>query len=74
MLLFVIAVLYIHFAASVVDRINDHMLFEGLSLKQAIHELNIYRKIMLVIGLPVVLVFGLMIYIINLIFYFKIFK
>lgn len=73
-LLFAVIVVYIISSASVVNKINDMMLFKQLTLRQSIFKLSLFGKIMLVIGFPITLTFGLAIYVINLIFYFKLFK
>ena len=71
---FTIIILYVYHSTAVVEAISDSILFEELTLKEAIRKLSKFKKVMLVIGLPIVIVFGLVIYIINSILYFKAMK
>ena len=61
--------IYFNYSVKLVDRINDEVMFNQLTIKQAIFKLSPFKKFTLIFCLPVVLPVGFMIYVINLILY-----
>ena len=65
---------YFNYSISLVSFISDKMLFDQSSLWRVICKLSLFRKVMLVLGAPIVLPIGLIILVINLIFYLRVRK
>lgn len=73
-LLFIVIVIYLWASASVVNIISDMMLLDQLTLWESISRLSLPRKTMLILGFPITVPLGILIFVINLIFYFKTLK
>jgi|LGOV01.1.fsa_nt_gb uncharacterized membrane protein YesL len=67
----IVFALYFNYSISLVNLISDEMLFNQLSLKRVIHKLNLFKKVMLILGLPIILPVGLVLYLISLLFRFR---
>ena len=66
--------IYFNYSISLVKFISDAMLFDQFTLCRVVSELSLFRKTMLVLGLPIVLPVGIAVFIINLLFRLRIQK
>ena len=69
--LLIIFALYFNYSISLINFISDEMLFEELSLWKVVRKLDSIKKLMLILGLPVIVPIGLVLYVIGLMFRFK---
>ena len=58
---------YFNLSVNLVDKISDTMLFEQLSLWEVISGLSLFKKIVLVLGAPIIIPLGLILLLINLV-------
>lgn len=70
----IVFALYFNYSISLIDFIFDKMLLDQLSLWEVISKLNLFRKIMLVLSLPIAIPFGLILLVIKLVFYLRVQK
>ena len=70
----IVFAIYFNYSVKLVDKINDEVTFNQLTIKQAVFKLNPFRKLTLVLCLPVVLPVGFLVYIVNLILYHNVSK
>ena len=66
--------IYFNYSINLVDEISDTMLFDQLSLWKVVSKLSSFKKVILVLGAPIIIPFGLVVSIINLAFNLKIRK
>ena len=57
---------YFNLSVNLVDKISDTMLFKQLSLWEVISGLSPFKKIVLVLGAPIIIPLGLILLLINL--------
>ena len=69
--LLIIFALYFNYSISLINFISDEMLFEELSLWKVVRKLDSIKKLMLILGLPVIVPIGLVLYVIGLMFRFR---
>ena len=60
---------YFNYSVKLVDKINDKVTFNNLTLRKVLSNLSSLKKVALVFCLPIVLPVGFLIYIVNLILY-----
>ena len=60
--------LYFNYSISLVNLISDEILFNQLTLWQVICRLSLFRKLMLILTLPIVIPIGLILFVIHLLF------
>ena len=70
----IIFIIYFNYSINLVDKISETILFDQLSLWKVISNLGLFDRITLILGMPVILPFGLVVSIINLAFNLKIRK
>ena len=60
--------IYFNYSISLVNLISDEILFNQLTLWQVICRLSLFRKLMLILTLPIVIPIGLILFVIHLLF------
>ena len=70
----IVFAIYFNYSISLIRFISDAMLFDQFTLCRVISELSLFRKVMLVLGAPIVLPIGLGVLIVNLLFRLRIQK